>query len=63
MGTHWGKPYSHVFMLKKISSKSSRSISIKLYTIHPRVYRITNCSSKGPGSPQRGDNYKNAKMG
>jgi hypothetical protein len=52
-----------VFTLKKIFSRTSKPISIKLYTNHPWVKGILNCSSKGPGPLQRGDNYKNAKMG
>jgi hypothetical protein len=48
----------------KIFSRTSRPISIKLSTNHPlRVKGILNCSNKGPGSLQRGDNHKNAKMG
>jgi hypothetical protein len=36
---------------------------MKLGINHPRVQGILNCSNKGPGPLQRGDNYKNAKMG
>jgi hypothetical protein len=39
------------------------SNSIKLGTNYPWAKRIKVCSNKGPGSLQRGDNYKNAKMG
>jgi hypothetical protein len=53
-----------VFILKKIFfSRTSRTISIKLGTNHPWVTGIPNCSNKGPDPLQRGDNYKNAKMG
>jgi hypothetical protein len=30
----WGKSYLHVFILKQIFSRTSRPISIKLYTYH-----------------------------
>jgi hypothetical protein len=53
-----------MFILKKkIFSRTSRPISIKLCINHPLVKGIINCSNKGPGPFQRGDNYKNAKMG
>jgi hypothetical protein len=49
-----------MFTLKKIFSSTSRPISIKLGTNHRLVKAILNCSNTGPGSLQRGDNYKNA---
>jgi hypothetical protein len=49
--------------LKKIFSKTSGSISIKLGTNHPWVRGIINCSNKGPDPLQRGDNHKSVKMG
>jgi hypothetical protein len=50
--------------LKKIFfSRTSRPISTKLGLNHPWVKGILNCSSKGPGPLQRGDNLKNATMG
>jgi hypothetical protein len=49
--------------LKKIFSRTSSSNSIKLSTNYPLVKRIQVCSIKGPGPLQRGDNYKNEKMG
>jgi hypothetical protein len=53
----------HVLLLKKkIFSRISRSISIKLGTNHPSVKGIQNCSNQGPGPLQRGDNHKNAKI-
>jgi hypothetical protein len=56
-----------MFILKKIlfSRTSTLSISIKLDTNHAWVKWILNCSntSKRPDPLQRGDNYKNAKMG
>jgi hypothetical protein len=52
-----------MFILKKIFSRTSRPISIKLGITHPRIKGILNCSNKGPGPLQRGDNLKNAKMG
>jgi hypothetical protein len=53
-----------MFILKKIFfSRTSRPISIKLGIHHPWVKGILNCTNKGPGLLQRGDNLKNAKMG
>jgi hypothetical protein len=53
-----------MFILKEIFfSRTSRPISIKLGINHPWVQGILNCSNKGPGPLQRGDNHKNAKMG
>jgi hypothetical protein len=52
-----------VFISKKIFSRTSRLISIKLGINHPQVKGIVNCSNKGLGPHQRGDKYKNAKMG
>jgi hypothetical protein len=50
--------------LKKIFfSRTSWPISIKLGINHHWVQGILNCSNKGPGPLQRGDNLKNAKMG
>jgi hypothetical protein len=40
-----------------------KPISIKLGTNYPWVKGILNYSNKGPGLLQRGDNYKNVKMG
>jgi hypothetical protein len=51
-----------MFILKKIFSRTSRSISMKLYTNHAWVKGILNCSNKGSDPLQRGDNYKIAKM-
>ena len=48
---------------KTIFSTTNRPISIKLGTNHPWSKEILNCTNKGPGPLQRGDNYKNAKMG
>ena len=47
----------------KIFSRTSGPISIKLGTNHSWVKEILNCSNKGPGPLQRGDNYKNTKLG
>jgi hypothetical protein len=52
-----------MFILKIIFSRASRPISIKLGINHPWVNGILNCSNKGPGPLQRGDNLKNAKLG
>jgi hypothetical protein len=48
---------------KKILSRTSWPISIKLDINHPWVKGILNCSNEGSGPLQRGDNLKNAKMG
>jgi hypothetical protein len=52
-----------MFILKKIFSITSKPISIKLGINYPWVKGIVNCSKKGPGPLQRGDNHKNVKMG
>jgi hypothetical protein len=52
-----------IFILKKIFSRTSRPISMKLSTNHPRLKRIKNCSQEGPGSFPRGDNHRNTKIG
>jgi hypothetical protein len=52
-----------MFILKKkFFSRTSRPITIKLGINHPWVQGFLNCSKKG-SDPQRGDNYKNAKIG
>jgi hypothetical protein len=49
-----------MFILKKIFfSRTSRPISIKLSINYTWVKGILNCSNKGPGPLQRGDNRKN----
>jgi hypothetical protein len=54
----------HMFSLKTFFfSRTRQPISIKLGTNYPWVIGILNCSNKGPGPLQRGDNYRNAKMG
>jgi hypothetical protein len=53
-----------VLILKEIFfSRTSRPISIKLDTNHPWIKGILNCSNKGPGSLERGDNYQKCKNG
>jgi hypothetical protein len=52
-----------VFISKKVFSRTSWPISIKLGTNHLWVKGIVNCTNKGPGPLQRGDNHKNAKIG
>jgi hypothetical protein len=47
----------------KIFSRTNRPNSIKLGTNYPYVKGIQVCSKKRPGHLQRGDNYKNVKMG
>jgi hypothetical protein len=48
---------------KKNFSRTHWLISIKRGINHPWVKGILNFSNKEPGPLQRGDNYKNAKMG
>jgi hypothetical protein len=52
-----------VYIEKKNFSRTSRPVSVKLGINHPWVKGILNCSNKGPSLPQRGDIYKNTKMG
>jgi hypothetical protein len=52
-----------MLILKKMFSRTSRPISIKLGTNHPWVKEILDYTNKGPGPLQREDNHKNAKMG
>jgi hypothetical protein len=65
VGPQLGNPYLHVFILKNkiLFFITSRSISIKLGKNHPWVKGILNCSNKGPGPLQKGNNHKNTKMG
>jgi hypothetical protein len=55
--------YMIVFILKKIFSRTSKPISIKLGTYHPWVKGILICLNEGPGPLQRGHDHKNSKMG
>jgi hypothetical protein len=55
----YGKPYLHVFVLKKIFSRISWLISFKLGTNRSWVKDILNCSNLGPGPFHSGDNSKN----
>jgi hypothetical protein len=57
--------FFYVFTLKKIFSRSSRPLSIRLGTNYPlsKVKGIQHCTNQVPGPFQRGDNHKNAKMG
>jgi hypothetical protein len=55
--------FTCVYIEKIFFSIASRPISVKLGINHSSVNGILNCSNKGPGPLQRGDNYKNAKIG
>jgi hypothetical protein len=55
--------FACVYDEKKIFSRISRPVSIKLGANHPWVKRILNCSNKGPGPLETGENHKNAEMG
>jgi hypothetical protein len=49
-----------MFILEKnFFSRTNWPISVKLGTNYPWVMGILNCSNKGPGPHQRGDNHKN----
>jgi hypothetical protein len=49
-----------VFILKRKSSlEPAGEFQSNFITNHPWVKGILNCSNKGPGPLQRGDNYKN----
>jgi hypothetical protein len=54
---------TYVYNKKIFFSRTSRPISMKLGINHSWVKGILNCSNKGPGPLQRGDNDKYAKMG
>jgi hypothetical protein len=51
-----------MFILKKIFSRTSKPILIKLGTNHLRGKEILDYTIKGPGLLQTGDNHKNAKI-
>jgi hypothetical protein len=53
----------HWKYLKIFFSRASWPNSIKLATHYPCVKGIQVCSNKGPDPLQKGDNYKNVKMG
>jgi hypothetical protein len=54
--------FTCVYIKKKVFSRTSKPISIKLGKNHPWVRGIINCSNKGPGPLQREDNHKNANI-
>jgi hypothetical protein len=56
------KKYTEI-LKKKIFYRTCVPNSIKLSTNYSWVNGIHICSNKGPGPHQRGDNYKNVKMG
>jgi hypothetical protein len=62
-GATIGKTIFTYVYIEKIFSRSSRPISMKLDTNYAWVKGILNCSNKGPGPVQKGNNHKNAKMG
>jgi hypothetical protein len=58
-GTTIGKTiFTYAYIEKIVFFRTSRPISIKLGINHPWVKGIMNCSNKGPGPLQRGDNLK-----
>jgi hypothetical protein len=52
-----------VYIEKKVFSRTSKPIPIKLGTNHPLVMRIKNCTNRGPGPLKKGDNQQNAEIG
>jgi hypothetical protein len=59
---HNRENHIHLFILKKkIFSRTSKPISIKLGTNLPWVKGLLNCTNKRPVPLQRGDIHKNAK--
>jgi hypothetical protein len=48
---------------KNFFSRTSRPISIELGMNHPWVKGILNCSNRGPGPFQMGDNHKMQNFG
>jgi hypothetical protein len=52
-----------VYIEKKIFSRTSSPISVKLGMIYPWLRKIKNCSNTGSGPFQGGDNHRYAKMG
>jgi hypothetical protein len=61
-GATIGKTIFTYVYIEKIFSRTSRPITIKLGINDPWVKGTLNCSNKGPGPLQRGDNHKNVKM-
>jgi hypothetical protein len=55
--------FTYVYIEKKIFSRTSRPISMKLHTNYAWVKGILNSLNKGPDPLQRGDHHKNTKMG
>jgi hypothetical protein len=62
MGPQLGKTILHKLTLEKICSKTSRPISIKLYSNYHCMKGIQVSLNKGPSPYQRGDNLKNANI-
>jgi hypothetical protein len=60
---HSRENHIYMFVLKKIFSRTSRPISMKLGTNHPWVKRIKNCWKERPGSFPGKVNHRNANEG
>jgi hypothetical protein len=58
-----GKQYSLMFILKKIFSRTSRPITIKLGIDISCIMGIQVYSNEGSSPLQRGDDHKSAKIG
>jgi hypothetical protein len=50
--------YIYLYEKKIFVFRTSKPISVKLGINHPYVKGILNCSNKGPGPLQRGNNHK-----
>jgi hypothetical protein len=55
--------YICLYRQKKIFFRAKRPISIKFGTDYPWVKGIINCSNKGSGPVQIGNNYKDENLG
>jgi hypothetical protein len=62
-GATIGKTISTYVYIEKNLLQNQQVNFNQTCTNHPWVKGILNCSNKGPGPLQRGDNHKNAKMG
>jgi hypothetical protein len=59
-GPLWGKPYLHIFILKKKNLLQNQQANFNQTGYKSSKGKgILNCPNKGPGPLQRGDNHKN----
>jgi hypothetical protein len=62
-GYNWENIITYVYIGKKIFSKTSRPVSIKLAVNYPCMKEIQVCLDKGTDLHQREDNLKNVNIG